>query len=170
MRGCVSCPVGAEACVVDLERDRCRCAGGAAGSHGHRNVKCLKARRQTKDHIHDDNRRKQRELDPRDYRPFIRTVYCGGFQQVFGNILKSGNINDHIIARALPDRSQADRIHGQLHAAQPTDLIRFGDPKCLHGRAVDVSIEKYPDESDNDQAHQIGKEENRPKQLLEVRI
>ena len=129
LRGCVSCPVGAEACVVDLERDRCRCAGGAAGSHGHRNVKCLKARRKTKDHIHDDNRRKQRELDPRDYRPFIRTVYCGGFQQVFGNILKSGNINDHIIARALPDRSQADRIHGQLHAAQPTDLIRFGDPK-----------------------------------------
>ena len=102
-------------------------------------------------------------------RPGSRTIHFG-LRKLGADILQACNIDEHIVARALPNSGDAHRKQRHGPVPEPTDLKSLRDMQQLHNRAVNISVEKHPHEADDDQTHQVGQKEKRPKQFFETDI
>ena len=81
--------------------------------------------------------------------------------------MQGRDIDQHIVAGALPYGGNPHGNQSHFLIAQPADLPRFRYRKSGNKRAVYASIDKYPDKADDDKAHQVWQKEYGPKKLFE---
>ena len=100
------------------------------------------------------------------HRPRSCAVHRRGLGQRRADVLKSGDVDEHVIPRALPDGRKAHGIERLPPVAEPADLPCLRDVQQRDRRTVHTAVKEHPYKADDNQTHQIRQEKDGAEKLF----
>lgn len=111
----------------------------------------------------------ERPQNAADRLPGAGSIDFCRFEQLAGNFLQGGQVDDHVVAQHEPDPDDVDGIHGGIRRGQPPWRVSYADgPQDPVDRPVVRAEQQHPHKRYSYAAGNIGHEIQGAQQLFQI--